>query len=205
MPFFVIQNTYFVLEAGAGYYFGLADEAAFESEDPFPLGTLTGPTGGGEPITVGFPGQVTTGSMSSKAIVTSKTLLDGTDELSFAPDSSDCTGIQLAVCSKLKGASMNDKQLLLPPMTLAPTGAPTRTPTEVGVPSPTPTPTGIGHISLVPTECFCTVVCPASFYIKTEEVSQPVGILVIVTLIASGGGFVNDGFAQLSDAIEWLF
>ena len=74
--------------------------------------------------------------MSTKTIVTSKTLLDGTDEIALAPDGSDYTGDHLGVWKELElKGSMLSEQVMLPPITDAPTNAPTA-PTNGIVPNP---------------------------------------------------------------------
>jgi len=180
LPFIVIQNTWYITGTPS-YSFGLAGQSEYVAG--VPLGNLTGPTGGGNPIAVVIPKEPPDGSTSTKTIVTSKTLLDGTDEIALAPDGSDCTGDQLLGCSILKGGRLAD-QLLLPPITLSP---------------------GVGQ--LVACHAYCTTVCSASFFIKTKVVTQDLGYMVLITLAATAGAFVYEligGFASGLDIASGL-
>jgi len=196
MPFMVIQNTWFIGTAEPlGYALGLAGQSEYDAG--VPLGNLTGPTGGGQPMAVVLSAKpvTTPSSTSTKTIVTSKTLLDGTDEIALAPDGSDCTGDQLAACQNLKGGTLA-AQLLLPPITFSPTAQPT----------PTPTPSmggGTGGTGqMVQVNAYCTTVCSASFYIKTEVVTQDLGYMVLITLAATAGAMVYDFIGQFAGGLD---
>jgi len=195
MPFFVIQNAYFKI-LDYNYELGLTsvaqrDPTKDSDDNPLdlqvaqaspwwngvPIGHITGPTGAGEPIAVALHRTPPFGSTSSKTIVTSKTLLDGTDEVAYAPDGSDCAKAELTTCSDLMGHSV-ENQLLLPPIA--------RNASQL--------------MSAV--KCYCTTVCSASFYIKTEVVEQDLGYMVLISLVFTSMYFVKDIFGQTARGFD---
>jgi len=170
LPFFVIQNAYFITDLG-NYYLGFKN-ASDKTAGPTLGSVVSGGGGAVVPVTVvgGADALATDGTTvwsSSKVILTQKEKLSGDQEGSFAPDDMDCNSEVLATCTTLMGDSSTLAEQKL-----------------VASVEPCAMPPCTVHVS-------CTTVCSASFYIQTKEQKAELDIFVIITLCFASFGLVK--------------